>query len=204
MGWKLFPSCLSLFSVAICHQYHQSLVFSHDWTKNRHNLSSSFILLLLFFSYFSINCAIKFPSLQGLEPKKKWKGDKGQGQTVEERKFGMTLQLETYTKFYLLEISLWSSSAEGNTAKHLQYWKPGKCIPWKKAREPKFLLLAKNRSYICCKMCVKKGSRKKSIAAFSWRRTCVISFLCVRLLSCNSVIVCEVIIQTELHMNVHT
>ena len=41
-------------------------------------------------------------------------GDKGQGQTVEERKLGMTLQLETYTKFYLLEISLWSSSTRAD------------------------------------------------------------------------------------------
>ena len=120
------------------------------------HLASSFFSLLLY------QLRHQVPLPPGLGTQKKWKGDKGQGQTVEERKLGMTLQLETYTKFYLLEISLWSSSAEGNTAKHLQYWKPGKCIPWKKAREPKFLLLAKNRSYICCKMCVKKGSRKKA------------------------------------------
>ena len=92
---------------------------------------------------------------------KKWKGDKGQGQTVEERKLGMTLQLETYTKFYLLEISLWSSSAGGNTAKHLQYWKPGKCIPWKKAREPKFLLLAKTEVIFVAKCVSKKAAGKK-------------------------------------------
>ena len=159
MGWKLFPSCLSLFSVAICHQYHQSLVFSHDWTKNRHNLSSSFILLLLFFLLlYQLRHQVSLPPGLGT---KKWKGDKGQGQTVEERKLGMTLQLETYTKFYLLEISLWSSSAEGNTAKHLQYWKPGKCIPWKKAREPKFLLLAKTEVIFVAKCVSKKAAGKK-------------------------------------------
>ena len=116
------------------------------------HLASAFFLLL-----YQLRHQVPLPPGLGT---KKWKGDKGQGQTVEERKMGMILQLETYTKFYLLEISLWSSSG-GNTAKHLQYWKPGKCIPWKKAREPKFLLLAKTEVIFVAK-CVSKKAGKKA------------------------------------------
>ena len=95
------------------------VVFSHDWTKTSHNLSS-----FIFFSFYQLLLPSVAESLsQGLWDQK-MEGDKGQGQTVEK-----SLEL-LYNQLYLLEISQWSWGGN-TTAKHLQYWKPGKCIPWK-------------------------------------------------------------------------
>ena len=56
------------------------LVFSHDWTKKRHNLAS-----FIFFSFYQLLLpSVADSPLKGFGTKK-MEGDKGQGQTVEKR-----------------------------------------------------------------------------------------------------------------------